>query len=486
MKSLGDKVLSSSLWSLLGSWIGRLIGLVSMMILARLLVPDDYGLVAIAQIVVMLFQIVLADGTESYLIRKTDITQDDYNTAWTIRLIIAIFISYCVFFGRFILSELLNEPRLVDILVVLSVSNLFFGFTNIGVIKLKKSLNYKPIFKLQVVQKIAGFITSITIAFQYGNYWALILGIVAVSLSEVAMSYVISNYRPKMTLINFKQQWFFTKWIFVGNFASFFRNKFTQLLISKQMGAMELGKFSMAFQLTEMISTQLINPILAPVYASYASVRDNDKELAILFIKVCGVVSIIVLPLFSGLFILSEQVISVLLGSKWMGIVNIFELVIFFVMAQTFIGLPNTLLTLLGKVKLLAIINWVMIIILIPSIVYVVYHQDLYHVVLTRTLIAVSFIFIFYLFLFKYLAVDKLLLFSAIARPIISSGIMCCYVFGLKNFYEDSLPILFFEVFMGALVYILILLILWQVTGRKNGGEEFVLSKFSSFLGNVK
>ena len=207
MDNIGQKTFIAIAWRFIGVWTTRLLGIISLSILARYLQPGDYGLVATAQLIVIFMQVVLADGAESYLIRKKTISTHDYNTAWTIRLVFTLLISLSLYCAKEFLSIYFNDPRLYNIFILLSLSVFISGFQNLGIIKCKKDLNIKPIVKFEIVQKIIGFTITVSLAVYLKSYWALLYGQLSLSISGVLLSYIFFNHRPKLRLIELKQQW---------------------------------------------------------------------------------------------------------------------------------------------------------------------------------------------------------------------------------------------------------------------------------------
>lgn len=479
MDNIGNKVFASALWILSAQWVERLLGLISMVILARLLLPYDYGIAALAQAVVLFFQIILSDGTEAYLIRKTTVLEDDYNTAWTVRVILFIFIGILLYNAREFIARFMEEPILIEVLSVSALSTIVTGFRNVGLIQFQKDLNYKPLFFIKFYQKLIGFTVSITIALIYKNYWALILGLLAFEFSNVALSYVYCSFRPKFTLVKFHEQWSFTKWLFVANISIFIRNKSISILVPKYIGASALGMYAMAYELANIPYSQVVAPIVTPVYASYTSVRHDKNQFSLMIIKVISIVSIILMPLYMGMYILAEDVILLLLGKTWVKIQVIFDILLLFVFVQAYIYVFSTVLGSLGRVKLLAILNWLMVLILLPVLFYAAIYQGVEEIVIYRTGLACVFLFIFLIAVHKnvWLAWRKLAF--AIARPSLATIVMIVMLSYFQNmvaqfpFWITALPV----IIGAASIYTCCLVVIWVFTGRQFGGEEYILDK---------
>jgi len=479
VESIGQKTFISSAFAVAGQWISRLLGIISVVIFARVLSPDDYGIVAIAQLSFSFLQILLSDGSRAYLIRKPVVTDDDLDTAWTIRLTLVALIAIIIFITKDIISNFFNEPRLITILYYLSISFFISAFQNIGDIVYEKKLEYRKIFLFGFIVKLSGFIASICLALYIQNYWVLICGLIAMQITSVFMSYLLFEHRPRLTLCQVNEQWKFSKWIFLGNITSFIRNKLDRVLISKYLGTIELGFFNMSYHLSDMPYTEIIAPINKVVYSSYSQTLENKNNLAEMFLQVVGVMSIIIFPLYFGLVVLSKDIVLLLLGEKWDYVKTILPIVVFLLMSQTISLLATNILTALGEVKILALLNWVMVLIMVPVLVYIISYNDLYLFILGRALLAASFVPVFYLILFRSLVVNKTLFMMAIIRPLVAAAIMGSSVYFSYSLLS-SLPIvisLLTEIIIGAIIYSVSLIALWVFSGKSLGGEEYIMDK---------
>ena len=486
MDNVGPKVFASALWMMSAQWVERFFGIISMVILARLLLPDDYGMAALAQVVVLFFQIILSDGTEAYLIRKNSASEEDYNTAWSVRVLLFLFIGLLLFMTNEWIAELMDEPRLIDVLYVSALSTIITGFRNVGIIKLTKELNYRPLFYIKFLQKLVAFVVTLSIAFIYKNYWALVIGLLAMECANVLLSYIYCAYRPKFTLQALAEQWSFTKWLFIGNITVFIRNKAITLLIPKYIGAGALGMYAMAYQLANMLAELVILPILAPTLASYTSVRDDKNQFSDRVTKVLSVVSIILIPSYLGLYILSEEILLLVLGDNWLNISPIFQMLLLFVFLQTYISAFTTILTSIGQVKLLAIVNWVLVIILLPTLIYVVINHGLEDAVLYRTVLAGLFALIFLLMVFKTVWLDWPKLIFSLIRPAIAATIMAIVLASLHSVTGPHSFSIVLLVLIGAIIYSICLVFIWSFYGRPLGGEAYILDKMLLVVKKVK
>ena len=154
-------------------WIDRLIGLVSTLILARLLVPEDFGIVAMASVVVGLIDTLLDLGVGSALIQNRDAGREDFDTAWTMRVIQALGAALILWFAAPLAAEYFRDPRVVDVIRVMALAMLIGGFENIGIVAFQKNMEFGSDFRFFFFRRLAGFIVTISLAFWLHSYWAM-------------------------------------------------------------------------------------------------------------------------------------------------------------------------------------------------------------------------------------------------------------------------------------------------------------------------
>ena len=210
--SIGEQVVSSSLWMGGWRWSARLIGLATTVVLARLLLPEDFGILATSVIVITFFTMMIDLGTDNYLVRHQAPDREDYDTGWTLRLIVISIASASVFLAAQPGADFFDDQRLVDILRLLAVAGLLGGFTNIGLTMYRRDLQF-----IGITQRLTSSAVTIVLAYWLRNYWALVIGEIVFMLVGLVLSYALHPYRPRFTLSRFHLQWDFSKWIVVRN-----------------------------------------------------------------------------------------------------------------------------------------------------------------------------------------------------------------------------------------------------------------------------
>lgn len=317
------KGLTSSALLMAESVLKKLVGLVSTLILARVLVPEDFGLVAIATIVIGLLDVLAQTGSQQYLMRADNVTDDMVNTSWTINGILKIGLTVILAFSIPYISSYYGDARLNAILYVLASMFVLSCFGNPGTIYYRIAQNYKPIVKLAVFGKIISVIVAITIALIYENYWALILGQYTGTTIRVIGSYFIHPHKPRLGLSNAKEQWRFSGWMVPQGILGYSRAQLDTFLVSSIFGKSELGSYHVMKYLAFIPSAHIIVPATQPLLVELAKVKHSkeyfSKQFNISFIMTM----LIAFPISILMYTYSELVTHVFLGDKWLKYSNI-------------------------------------------------------------------------------------------------------------------------------------------------------------------
>ena len=172
-------VARSALITVAMRWTARLIGFVSTLILARLLAPEDFGVIAMASLVIGLADVFFELGVNVALIQNKAPSQEHYDTAWTLRIIQTTLAAIIVVIAAPLAATYFNDPRVTLVVQVMAVSLMLSGLENIGVVTFQKEMQFGREFQFLFCKRIVGFIVTIAAAWFIRSYWALVIGALA-------------------------------------------------------------------------------------------------------------------------------------------------------------------------------------------------------------------------------------------------------------------------------------------------------------------
>lgn len=325
---LSRKVTKGALWVTVSAICGRGLGLISSIILARLLLPSDYGLLAITTAIVSMMQGLTTTGFGSALIQKQEKPEDFLNTAWTFELVKYFVLFLILFFFAPFFALFFKEPAAVAVLRVISFSLIFQGLTNIGIIYFRKKLDFKKQFVFNIVPQIIYIIVVIPLAFILRNVWALVCANVVRGLVVCVISYIMHPYRPIVDFnINKAKELFnFGKWILGSSIILIISNQGITMFVGKFLGIPMLGFFNRAGAFSTMLFQQLTGIIWQVGYPAYSQLQKVTVRLKRAYLLTLKLLTFFGLPMAGGLLILSWDFTHLFLTDKWIAIVPVIQI----------------------------------------------------------------------------------------------------------------------------------------------------------------
>jgi lipopolysaccharide exporter len=465
--------------------VERSIGLVSTIILARLLEPGDFGLVAMATSFLGLLLLLTSFSFDVALIQKQDADRHLYDTAWTFDVIFGLLLAIFLVIAAMPLSQFYNEARLENILHVLALSTLVGGFSNIGPVAFRKDLEFHKEFYFLLAKKLIGFAVCMTLAFTLRNYWALVWGTFAGKILEVLLSYRVHPFRPRFCLSGRKELFGFSMWLFVNNSIFFAYNRLADFIISKVAGSHSLGVYSIAYEISNLPTTELIAPINRAVLPGYAKMANDPDALRQGFLNVLSMIALCAVPAGAGIALIAEPLVLVVLGEKWRETIPLVQIL---ALSGTFMALQtnaSVIYNALGKPKYMTVILFFhVVIIFTPMLIFFLNRDGLMGVAeayFYSNLIILPINLLVSIKLVK-LAITHLI--SVIWRPFLAALLM---FFSTKNiilelkrvdFIYNDLGFLLAYLTIGALIYSICIAFLWIICRRPESAETFLLKKF--------
>ena len=208
-------------------WADRSIAFVSTLILARLLVPEDFGVIAMASLVIGLADVFFELGVNVALIQNKTPSPAHYDTAWTLRLIQTTLAAIIVVIASPWAATYFNDPRVTLVTQVLAVSLILSGLENIGVVTFQKEMQFGREFQFLFCKRIVGFIVTIVAAWFIRSYWAMVIGALAGRTFGVALSFAMHPMRPRLSLKKFGEIFSVSQWMLVRSIGGYLSSNCT-------------------------------------------------------------------------------------------------------------------------------------------------------------------------------------------------------------------------------------------------------------------
>ena len=260
-QSVTSRVAKGAAWIFGFKILERSLGFVSTLILARLLVPEDFGIVAMATSLMAIIEMLTAFNFEAALIQKQAPTRADYSAAWTLNVILGVGSAIVMVALAHPLASFFREPGLVPVVFALSLVPIAQSAYNIWLTEYRKKLQFRPDFVYQASKKIGGFLLTVPLALWMGSYWALIVGMVGSQVIGTVMSYRLHASRPRLSLAGSRALLNFSTWTMIGNVLTTARVRASHFVLGRLGGPGSLGIFTMANDISTLPTTELVMPI---------------------------------------------------------------------------------------------------------------------------------------------------------------------------------------------------------------------------------
>jgi len=487
-KTVTEKMVDGTLWMFFAKFIDRSLGLISTLILLRLLAPDDFGLVAMGMVVYGFVDILVTFGFDVVLIQKKEVSRDHYDSVWTLRIIFYSVTAVILASIAPLSSRYFNDDRLSDVVFCLSFIFLLSAMTNIGVVEFRRNLDFKKEFWFSVAKKSTSFLVTIPLAYFLRSYWALVVGMLTSKFIEVFISYRIHLFRPRLSLAKASGVMRFSKWMLFNSILGFISDSLPNFVLGRLFGASSVGYYSVTQEVVSIPTTELVSVINRTTLPGYSKKRTDMKELKSSYLSVLSVISLVVWPVGLGIFSVADVLVPVVLGEGWLESVGLFLLLSPAVMLLGLSSNAWVVNAACGKPHMTSYID-------LSRMLSLVVCMSLYYFVFVESgflWVAKSFLFssIVYFIVsnfvvFKVVGVGVIDLFYVHIRPVICSFLMffvVSFVVDYGVFIYGSGVILLASVLIGLFSYFLLILFFWFLFGRPDGAELFFIKRFNGFI----
>ena len=464
-------------------WGVRLLGVASTVILARLLEPSDFGVVAMAMLVVGFVDMWVAFGLDVALIQNQAATREHYDTVWTLMILQSAFIATTIAVLAPLAATYFGEPRVSAVLWVVAGAILAGGFGNVGVVEFRKRFEFHKEFVVAIVGKVIGFVVTITSAFALRSYWALVLGIVAGYVSGVVVGYLLHPFRPRLSLARVSELWGFSQWMLVNSFAVYADQKAPELIVGRQFGADALGLYTVAGDVAQLPTTELAQPVNRALFPAFAKLNQDPERANSGLVQAVQAIVMVTLPAGVGLALVAEPLTVVMLGEKWADAAPVLVLLALAGSVRIVSSASGSFMIALGRVKDWGRVLWLQAVGFVLAGVGAGWWLGLEGVAAARLAVALAVFPLPILLLRRMTGLRVREVAAALVRPALASAVMALAVYGVSLVGESSaLVLLLSQVVVGMVVYAATIFMLWHGAGRPTGAEEFVMGSIRPYV----
>ncbi|MCP3428494.1 oligosaccharide flippase family protein [Opacimonas viscosa] len=367
------------------NFVVKALGILSLVIIARLLSPEDFGIIAIASSITFLADVLSESGTQRYINHKKKIKWSDIHTAYTINIITKCIVIIGVITICMVIYSITNN----ELLIVISLCSLIIILNSINnpvLILLKRELRYECIIKCELITKVFSVLCSIILVFFIGNFWALVLSIILTSIFQLVISYLWFPNRFGLGLSNYKFQITFVKLSYAQSVVGYLRSEIDIIISSFFFSATEIGHYSKNKELATIPGRDFIRPVTEPVLRYFVN-NSIEKETPLLdILKIMMTFSV---PLSSLFFLYHNEIVVFILGDNWSEYSYLFSYFMIFVFQFSIYSIIEEYLIANDKIKRLVIFEWWQFFILFSGLLLIGQFEDISFYALFRSFFSV-------------------------------------------------------------------------------------------------
>lgn len=476
MSSPKQALIRGAMWTVATRWAIKGVGFLNTVVMARLLVPADYGVVAMATLTVGLIRAFMDMGAVTALMRKHEVSKDEANAAWTLRLIQGLLGAALLAVASSWAAKYFNEPRVEIILWFLGVALVLEGASNIGLALAQKQFNFALDFKVNLMAKLCGVATTWAVGWWLGDYRALVAGIFVGSLMVFLLSYVLHPHRPVWTTRGIAQIWKHSKWLLLSNMGGFLLGRSDELIAARIGTPAQYGAYHVGGDLGRLAVSEIGPAMVRAFLPVLATIKHDIARTNAAVLKTIAATNAITLPMGLGVAAVAVPLTDLVLGPNWGQAAPFVALYSVVAVVRFSVSALNAELILYGHTRTQSTLMWAELVFFVLGVLLFMPAYHLVGLILARML-ASGLAGILAVWYARQRCAQRVSgVVAALWRPVCGAVLMYGLVAWLMTLEQLPsslrLPV---GVFAGALFYSAWLVLSWLGAGRPEGLESTLL-----------
>lgn len=454
--SLKQKAIRGGFWVFLARIVSRAFSFFRLLILARFLAPEDFGLMGIALLSLSTLETFSETGFSQALIQKEATNKRDLDVTWSVSVIRGLILFLALFLFAPYLAVFFQSPQAELVIKLIAFGVFLEGLVNSGIISWQKEIDFKKQFFYQLSGDLTGFLVAIGLAVWWGNVWALVFSFLAGVLVKLIFSYLLQPYRPRWRwdFQKNKELFQFGKWIFLSNIILFFLTQGDDAFVGKFLGVAALGFYQVAYRLSNLPATEITHVVSQVTFPTYSKLHKNLDQFRKAYLNTLSLVSYLAFPLAIGLFILAPEMVRFLLGEKWLVIIPILRILSLFGIVRAITGVGGSVILAVAKPHLVTYMTSIQLFLMVILIYPFSARWGLVGVSGVVFLVSLISLPAQYLII-KQVKVSWGKWLRVLSSPLMAAVLMALSLLIIKSFFGvNSLVNFFLLIFVGGIVYL--------------------------------
>ena len=357
--NLKHKAATGMVWTAVQKYSTMLIGFVSSVILARLLMPEDYGAVGMLAIFMSLAEVFIDAGFGSALIQKKTPTQKDYSTVFYFNIGTAVVLYAVLYLSAPAIADFYRMPILCNVLRVQGLILFIYAFNIIQRNIIRKNLLFKKLSRITIVTSVISLFITVAMAYMGCGVWSLVAQNFVGALIPCVFFWVTTNWHPtwEYSWASFKELFGFGSYMFLTHLFTTFSQRITGLLVGRWYDPATMGYYSKASEMRKHATLSIAGVMIQTTYPLYSSVQDDLARLANMVKRITSTLAYITVPMLALLALVAEPIFVLLFSEKWLPSVPYFQILCIGGMAGCLQAVNQQTIAAIGKSKVFFVWN---------------------------------------------------------------------------------------------------------------------------------
>ena len=316
--SLKKQSIQGVIWTSIQQFGSQGISFIVSILLARLLSPSEFGLVAMILVFISISETILDSGLSQSLIRTVDPDTSDYSTVFYFNLVVSLLLYGILYLSAPFISMFYEQPALTELLRVLGIILIVKAFSIVQLTKLTKEMNFKLQTIILLPALLGSALVAVIMAFNGFGVWSLVAYRLIREILNSSLLWIYSKWKPNLlfSILKFKYHFKFgVNLLFSGILNGVFNNLYA-LIIGKYFSAAQLGYFNRANSLKQLPVQNLGNILNKVTYPMFSKINNNDQKLRKAYLKVIGLSIFVMSPIMIFMGVLAKPLILFLLSQE--------------------------------------------------------------------------------------------------------------------------------------------------------------------------
>lgn len=350
-ESLKNKTQKGLAWSMIERFATQGVQFLFGIILARMLSPDDYGIIAMPLVFLAIAQCIIDSGFSTALIRKPELTEDDLSTAFYFNIGIGILCYAVLFFSSPLIADFYHTPILSSLLKVTALAVLFNPLCAVQQAILTRKIDFKTQAIVSLCGAVVSGIVGLYMAYNGFGVWSLVFQQVGGYVMRTILLWVLGKWKPKRkwSWESFHYLWGFGSKLLGSALLDTIYNNIYPIVIGKYFSANDLGNYTRAQQFSTLPSSNVTGVLQRVTFPVLSSIQNEDERLAKNYRKILKLSAFLIFPLMLMLSAIADPLVRVLLTDKWEGSIILLQIICFSMMWYPIHAINLNLLTVKGR-----------------------------------------------------------------------------------------------------------------------------------------